>query len=101
MATESTFTRYASLVDVNEATAQNVQELASVWGQIDNELSEIGVEVEESYAVLGEVDFLVVFEAPTKEAAFKADVVLERHGLDVQTMEIAPTSQFSELVHDV
>lgn len=101
MSSESTFTRYASLVDVHEANAQNVQELASIWGQLDNELSEIGVEVEESYAVLGEIDFIVVFDAPNNEAAFKADVVLERHGLDVQTMEIAPTEQFAELVHDV
>jgi uncharacterized protein with GYD domain len=101
MATDTTFTTYASLVDMDETSAQNVQELASIWGEIENELADIDVEVEESYAVLGEVDFLVVFEAPTNETAFKADVVLERHGLDVQTMELTPTSQFSELVHDV
>jgi uncharacterized protein with GYD domain len=56
--------------------------------------------VEESYAVLGEIDFLIVFQSPNSDTAFQADIVLERHGLDVQTMEITPTDQFSALVDD-
>lgn len=98
---EDAFTSFVALVDVNEPDAQNVQELASIWGTIENELAEIGVAVQASYAVLGEVDFLVVYEAPGPDVAFQADVVLERHGLDVQTMELTPTDHFAELVHDV
>lgn len=101
MSDDPPFVRFVTLVDVNEATAQNVQELASIWGKIDNELDDIGVTVEESYAVLGEIDFLVVFQAPNTDTAFQADIVLERHGLDVQTMEITPTDQFSDLVDDL
>lgn len=98
---QDAFTTYVALVDVSEANAQNVQELASIWGTVENELAEVGVAVQASYAVLGEVDFLVIYEAPGPDITFKADVVLERHGLDVQTMELTPTEHFAELVHDV
>lgn len=95
------FTQYVSLIDVDSESAQNLQELAAIWGQIDRELADIGVTVEEAYAVLGEVDFLVVFEAPSTDVAFQADVVLERHGMDLQTMEITPTDHFAQLVGDL
>jgi uncharacterized protein with GYD domain len=101
MSEDPPFTRYVTLVDVDESNAQNVQELASLWGEIDNELANIGVEVEESFAVLGEVDFLVIFEAPSTDVAFQADTVLERHGLDVQTETVTSTDHFAELVGDL
>lgn len=101
MDTNSSFTRFVSLVDVTASNTQNVQELAALWGEIDNELQEIGVEVEDSYAVLGEVDFLVIFDAPSTDEAFQADIVLERHGLRVQTMEITDTDHFAALVGDL
>lgn len=101
MSAEPPFTRFVALVDVAEANAQNIQDLASIWGEIGNELEEIGVEIEESYAVLGDVDFLIVFQAPGADVAFQADTVLERHGLDARTMEITPTDHFSELVDDL
>lgn len=94
------FTTFVSLVEVSEPNVQNIQELASVWGQIKQELDEIGAEVLESFAVLGEVDFIVVFEAEDMDTAFKSDVVLERHGLSVQTMEVTPTEHFAKLVED-
>ena len=101
MSTESTATRFVSHVDVDDANAQNVQELASIWGRIENELQELDVEVQESYAVLGSTDFLVVFEAPSTDEAFQADVVLERHGLDVETNQMVPTREFAGLVEDL
>lgn len=101
MTTESTFTRFVSLVDVNEADAQNVQELASIWGGIENELQDLDVEVLDANALLGSTDFLVVFEAPSTDEAFQADVVLERHGLDVHTMQMVSTERFSALVEDL
>lgn len=101
MASGSSFTGFVALVDCNETTAQNIQELASIWGTIDNELAEIGARVDDAYAVLGEIDFLIVFHAPSTDVAFQADIILERHGFDVQMMEIAPTDRFSELVEDL
>ena len=93
MSTESTDTRFVSLVDVDDVNAQNVQELASLWGRIENELQELDVDVRESYALLGSTDFLVVFEAPTTDEAFQAEVVLERHGLAVSSRGSWKTSE--------
>jgi uncharacterized protein with GYD domain len=94
-------TKFVALVDVTESNVQNVQEMASVWGEIRREFEEIGATVEESYAVLGGFDFLVVFESPDAETAFRADVVLERHGLEVQTMHVVDTESFAGLVEDL
>ncbi|MFB6155039.1 MAG: GYD domain-containing protein [Haloferacaceae archaeon] len=97
---EQTFTTYVSLVSVEEPNVQNVQEFSTVWGEIRQELAERDVHIEQSYAVLGRFDFLVVLEAPSTDAAFEADVVLERHGLDVETMAVTETDHFAELVDD-
>ncbi|MHB9286895.1 GYD domain-containing protein [Halobacteriales archaeon Cl-PHB] len=101
MSAETAFTTFVSLVDVVDETAQNAQEFASIWGDIDRELEEIGVHVTESYAILGAVDFLVIFEAEDPDQAFKASLILERHGFDTQTMEMTPTDRFAQLVDDV
>ena len=94
-------TRYVSLVDVSDPNVQNVQELAATGGDVREELAEVGVEVEDAYVILGEVDFVVVLDAESTDAAFRADVVLERHGLDVQTMEALPTEEFGALVEEL
>ncbi|MFB6161588.1 MAG: GYD domain-containing protein [Haloferacaceae archaeon] len=100
MTQDTEFTKFVALVDVNEEV-QNVQEMASVWGDVRQEFEAVGAEIDESYAVLGEFDFLIAFEGPSTETAFKTDVILERHGLDVRTMAVTDTADFAELVRDV
>jgi uncharacterized protein with GYD domain len=92
---------YMSLVKVNEARVQNVQKLATVWGEIRNEIHEHGAEMVDAYAILGEYDFLMLFEADDRDHAFQTALVIERHGLDMQTMEIIPTDEFGQLVEDI
>lgn len=101
MTQDTEFTKFVALVDVNEPNVQNVQEMASVWGDVRQEFEEIGATIDESYAVLGAFDFLVTFEGPSTETAFKTDVILERHGLDVQTMAITDTADFADMVSDL
>ncbi len=101
MPNETAFTTFVALVDVVDETAQNAQEFAAIWGDIERELDDIGVRVEESYAVLGAVDFLVIFEAEDPDQAFQASLILERHGFDTQTMEMTPTDRFAQVVKDV
>ena len=91
--------KYASLVDV-ERDFQNVQDLASLWGELRTELDDYDVELEHSYAILGEYDFLIVMDVPDREAAYQASVSMIGHGLDVQTMEVIPTEEFATLVDD-
>jgi uncharacterized protein with GYD domain len=101
MPQQPTFTTYVALIDVADPEVQNIQELASVWGDVQREFERIDAAIEDAYATLGEHDFVVIFEGPDTETAFQADVVLERHGLDVQTMEAAETEAFAELVTDL
>lgn len=101
MSQQADFETFVTLVDVAGSTVQNVQELASVWGEIAGELEAVGAHVEDSYAVLGSTDFVVVFEAPDRDAAFRASLVVERHGLDTRTMPATSTEEFAELVEDV
>lgn len=91
---------YMALVDVTDETVQNVQELASVWGEIQGDIDELGGDLKDAYAVLGEHDFLVVFEADGRDDAFKTSISIERYGLDTQTMEIIPVDDMGGLVED-
>ncbi|WP_254546194.1 GYD domain-containing protein [Halomarina pelagica] len=91
---------YMALVDVRE-TIQNVQELASVWGEIRNEIHDLDGTLTDAYAVLGEHDYLLLFEAPNRDRALQISLVVERRGLDMQTMELIPVDRFGELVDDI
>ena len=99
MVQDPEYTKYAVLAKL-ETEVQNPQDLASMWGDIESECDELGVTVEDSYAVLGEFDFLILLDAPSRDRVLEAALVLTRYGLDVQTMGIIPTEQFADLVVD-
>ena len=92
--------KYASLINIRK-DFQNPQELTSIWGDIRAELEEFEADLTDTYAILGEYDFLVIMDAPDRNAAYQAGVALERHGLDAQTMEIIPTEDLAQVVDDV
>lgn len=92
--------KYASLVKVRK-DFQNVQELTSIWGDIRTELETNAADLEDTYAILGEYDFLIVLDAEDRDDVYKASMAIERHGLDLQTMEIVPTDEFATLVDDL
>jgi uncharacterized protein with GYD domain len=50
--------------------------------------------------LLGRYDFLLVFEAPDRDAVFELSLAVERQGLDMTTMEGVPIEHFAELVTD-
>jgi uncharacterized protein with GYD domain len=91
--------KYVSLIKLR-GSVQNVQKMASVWGDLDTEVREYGAELEQSYAILGEYDFMVVMEAPDRDTAFRASLAIENQGFDSQTMEIIPVEDFADLVED-
>ncbi|WP_435361229.1 GYD domain-containing protein [Haloarchaeobius sp. DFWS5] len=92
---------YTSLVEVRDRNVNNAQELATIWGQLRTEVEEFDAEIQDTYAVLGDYDFIVVFDAEGRDEAFKVSLAMERHGLDMQTMEVIPTDEFAELVTDI
>lgn len=92
--------KYIVLVRLDEYV-QNPQELVSFLGEIRTKLEEeFDTVVEHSYAVLGEIDFVLIFEAPNRDAAIQAALAIGSYGLDTQTMELIPIEDFSELVTD-
>ena len=93
--------KYAALVKVNEDNFQNAQELTVLWQEIEGEVEEHEADLMESYAMLGEYDFLVTFEATDRDAAFQVALAMQRHGLDAQTTAIEPTENFADLVDDI
>ena len=92
---------YASLVTSDARDVQNAQELASIWGEIRNEVESYGCELVDSYAILGKHDFLIIFDAGDREGAFKTALTLRRHGLSAQTMELVDTDDFAHLVDEI
>jgi len=89
---------WVALVEVVDAEFQDLQELASLWGDINVELGEVDAELQETYALLGRYDFLVVFEAPDRESVFEVSLAAERHGLDMDSMEGIPIEAFGGMV---
>lgn len=92
---------YVSLVDASDRDVHTAQELASIWGEIATEFEEHSSEVLDSYAILGAHDFLVIFEAPDREAAFQSALTLRRHGLSAETMAVLDTDDFAHIVEDI
>lgn len=98
---EDTFTTYITLVTIDEADVQNVQEMTRIGGEIREEFDSMGATLRDTYAALGRFDFVVIYDAPSSDDAFQAALALERHGLSGETMEVAPIERFGELVEDV
>lgn len=92
---------YMALVDVVEEQVQNAQELASIWGELSNEIDDLGGEMHDAYAILGDHDYLIMFEAPDHKTALQISLVVERRGLDMHTHELLPVEEFGSLVQDI
>jgi uncharacterized protein with GYD domain len=94
-------THYVVLADVNEQEFQNAQDFVTVWGNVRDDIREIGGELIDTYALLGGYDFLVTFDVPDEQLAMEIALAIERHGLDTETMQAMPVDRFGELVDDV
>lgn len=92
---------YLCRVDVDGRAFQNPQEYVSIWGDIRRDIEAAGGEVTETYGVLGQYDFLVVFQVADEETAFQVTQVIERHGLDTSTDHALPVDRLGELVQDI
>jgi len=93
-----TYQIHADLVDEN---AQNVQDWAATWGEIRGEIGDLGGEVVDAYAILGDHDFQITYEVSDQEAAIQAAMAVERHGLDTTTRQVIDVDRMGELVEDI
>ena len=92
---------YMALVEVRDGAPTNAQELATVWGELKHEIDELDADLRDAWAVLGEHDYLVLFDADDREHALKVSLLVERRGLDMQTMELIPVERFGAIVDDL
>ncbi|ADQ66761.1 GYD domain-containing protein [Halogeometricum borinquense] len=92
---------YITHVDVDGDEYQNPQELASIWGSIREDVRQLGGEILDTHVVLGPYDFDVRFEVSDDWEAFQVTQVIERHGLDTETMQALPIERLGEVVEDV
>jgi uncharacterized protein with GYD domain len=88
-------------VDVNEGEFQNPHEAVAVWGDIRDEVEGLDGEISETYTVLGDYDFHIIFEVADAATAFQVTQAIERHGLDTTTMRALPLDRTGELVDDI
>lgn len=92
---------YTILARVTDAEQQNVQDWATIWGEIKNEIQQRDGEIVSAYAVLGDYDFQFTYEAADEEAAIKIAIAVERYGLDTRTHQMIEADRFGELVDDI
>ena len=93
-------TKYLILATV-EDDVQNVQEWTKTWGDLRGEVKELGSEILDAHAVLGEYDFQFTCEIPDEETAIQVAIAIERHGLDTRTHQLIEADRLGELVEDI
>lgn len=92
---------YVVLATVDSTQFQNPQELVSIWGEIKNDVENLGGELLDSHALMGQYDFFLTYELPDDEAAIQVAIAIERYGLDTHSMRAISTDRLGELVDDV
>ena len=92
---------YTVLADARESEFQNIQELAAIWGEIKAAIEELDGELIDAYAVLGDYDYQLTYEAPDEEAAMQIAFAIERYGLDTRTHQVIGVDRLGELVDDI
>lgn len=90
---------YTLLADVEGQQIQGPQELSSIWGAVREEIESLGGVTLQSYVLLGENDFQIVFEAD-EETVLEIALAVQRQGLDTETMRAIPTDRLGEMVDD-
>lgn len=96
-----TMPQYIARVDVNEDAFQNPQELVSAWGKIRDDIEQLGGELEDTYAILGDYDFHIMFSVESREIAFQVTQIIESQGFDTKTVAALPLDRIGELVDDM
>lgn len=92
---------YMILADVESGDFQNVQEWATNWGEITDEIRRFDGEILDAHVVLGEHDFEFIYEAPDEEAALQIAIAIERYGLDTQTHQLIDVERMGSLTDEI
>ncbi|MXR21246.1 GYD domain-containing protein [Halobacterium bonnevillei] len=91
---------YAAFANVETGEYQNVQELASIWGDLRQDLETRNCDLLDAYILLGERDVLLLLEADSHDSALAASIAAQRYGIEMQTMEALHVDDLGELAED-
>ena len=91
---------YAAFANVETGEFQNAQELASIWGDLRQDLETRNCELRDAYVLLGERDVLLLFDAEDRQSALEASIAAERYGIELQTMEAMHVDDLGNLAED-
>ena len=92
---------YAAFADVETGTYQNTQELASIWGDLRQDLEMRDCELRDAYVLLGEHDVLLLFDAEDRQAALEASIAAQHYDIGLETMEAIHVDDLGQVVEDV
>ncbi|WP_232700959.1 GYD domain-containing protein [Halobacterium wangiae] len=92
---------YAAIATVETGEFQNAQELASIWGDLRQDLETQECELRDAYILLGESDVLMIFDGPDRQAVLEASIAAQRYGINMKTMEAIDVEDLGEVVEDV
>ena len=93
--------KYVLLANIAEREYQNIQELAPVLGDIEDDVRESGGEPLGAYIMLGDYDFQIIFEAEDADDALEIAFAIQRYGLDTTTHQVADLERLGELAEDI
>lgn len=91
---------FVTLGTIDEGVVQNAQELASIVGDVRSDVEALGGDVRETYCLLGQYDYVLVYDAPSEGVAVQIAITLEEYGLDVETMQAVHVDRLGEIVTD-
>lgn len=92
-------TTQALLAKVTDRQIQGIKGLGVIWADIREEIEQLGGTVLDSYVLLGEYDFQIMFEAD-EDTALQVALAVQRQGLETKTMRAISTDHLGELVDD-
>jgi uncharacterized protein with GYD domain len=94
-------TVYTLLADINDDRFQNPQEIGTIWGEIQEEIEQLGGEIKHSYILLGDYDFQIIFDADHENAVLQIAMAVQRHGMQTKTMRSVPIDRLGNLADDI
>ncbi|AHG03157.1 hypothetical protein HALDL1_05800 [Halobacterium sp. DL1] len=91
---------YAAFANVETGEYQNTQELASIWGDLRQDLENRNCELRDAYILLGERDVLLLLDAEDRQAALEASIAAQHYGIGLETMEAIHVDDLGQFVDD-
>lgn len=90
---------YVMLTRLTDQGARTLKDDPARIKEVDAQLAEMGLDVLQQYAVLGQYDFVNIVEAPSEDVVVRASVELASRGsIRVETMAAMDVDEFIRIL---